>query len=181
MRFTGRVKRLSEITSDAKHPINLDSRHRFVHWRLQHLHEFQYHPGVDFMWAQVQQHYAVLKLTNTLRKIGSFSLVFRHRKAETLSPMMADLPKERLSFQKNTFHIDMCGLYWPAFRDSTSIEREAMGSPFHVLDNPSRTPRIRPLSRHQFVCHGNTQIRRTLRNAVRNLARQRYQFSRKRD
>ena len=104
MRSTGRVKRLSETTYDVKHPIILDGRHRLVHWLLQHLHDLHYHPGVDFMRAQVQQHYAVLKLTNILRKIESSCLVCRRRKAETLSLMMAErLPKQRLPFHKPPF------------------------------------------------------------------------------
>ena len=53
------------------------------------------------MRAQIQQHNAVLKLKNTLCKIKSSCLVCRRREAETLSPMMANLPKERLSFQKS--------------------------------------------------------------------------------
>ena len=93
MRSTG--LRLSEITYDVKHPIILDGRHRLVHLLLQHLHDLHYHPGADFMRAQVQQNYAFLKLRNTLREIESSCLVCRRRKAETLSPMMADLPKER--------------------------------------------------------------------------------------
>ena len=60
MRSIGRVKHLSEITYDVKHPIILEGRHRLVHLILQHLHELHYHPGVDFMRAQVQQRYAVL-------------------------------------------------------------------------------------------------------------------------
>ena len=75
MRSTGRVKRPSEITYDVKHPIILDGRHRLVHLLLQHLHDLHYHPGVDFMRAQLQRHYAVLKLRNTLRKIESSGLV----------------------------------------------------------------------------------------------------------
>ena len=115
MRSTGRVKRLSEITYDVKHPIILDGRHRLVDLLLQHLHEMHYHPGVDFMRAQVQQRYAVLKLRNTLRKIESSCLVCRRRKVETLSPMMADLPIERLSFQKPPFTMTGVDYFGPLF------------------------------------------------------------------
>ena len=52
------------------------------------------------MRAEVEQHSAVLKLRNTLRKIESSCLVCRRWKAETLSPMIAELPRERLSFHK---------------------------------------------------------------------------------
>ena len=63
MRSTGRVKRLTEITYDVKHPIIVDGRHRLVHlllyWLL--LHDLHYTPGVDVMRVQVQQHYAFTK------------------------------------------------------------------------------------------------------------------------
>ena len=61
----GRLKRLSEITYDVKHLIILDDRHRLV----QHLHEMHYHTGVDFMRAQVQQRYAVLKFRNIQQRL----------------------------------------------------------------------------------------------------------------
>ena len=63
------------------------------------MHELHYHPDVDFMRAQVQQHYVVLELRNTLRKIESSYLVCRLGEAETLPLMMADLPNERCSCQ----------------------------------------------------------------------------------
>ena len=112
---TGRIKRLSEITYDVKHPIILAGRHRLVHLLLQHLHDLHYYPGVDFMRAQVQQNYAVFKLRNTLRKIESHCLVCRRRKAETLSPLMADIPKERLFFQKPPFTMTGVDYFGPLF------------------------------------------------------------------
>ena len=115
MRSTGRVKRLSEITNNVKHPIILNSRHRLVHLLLQHLHDFHHHPGVDFMRAQVQQHYAVLKLRNTPRKIESCCLVCRRLNAEMISPMMADLPNELHSFQKPPFTMTGVGYFCPLF------------------------------------------------------------------
>ena len=107
MRPNGCVKCLSEITYDVNHPVILDGRPKLVHSLLQHLQEIHYHPlqCVDFMRAQVQQHNAVLKLRNTLCEIESSCLVCRRREAETLSPMMADLRKERLSFQKSIFTV----------------------------------------------------------------------------
>ena len=113
LQSTGRIKRLSEITHDVKHSIILDGRQRLVHLLLQHLHDLHYHPGVDFMRAQVQQNYAVLKLRNTLRKIESSCLVCRRRKAETLSPMISDLPQERLSFRKPPFTMTDVGYFGP--------------------------------------------------------------------
>ena len=116
MRSTSRVKRLSEILYDVKHLIIMDCRRRLVHLQLQHLHGLHYHPGVNFMRAsQVQRHDAVLKLRNFLRKIGNSCLGCRRRKAETLSPMMAELPKEQLLFQKPLFTMTGVNFFGPFF------------------------------------------------------------------
>ena len=147
MRFTGCVKRLSEITYDVKHPIILDGQQRPVHSLLQHLYELPYHPGVDFMRSQAQHHYAVIKLRNTLSKIESSSLVCRRRKIETLSHLMQTFRKSHF-VSKITFHNDKCEIFSPVFGNSTTIERKAMGFYVHVLDNPSRTSRRRSFSRH---------------------------------
>ena len=54
-------------------------------------------------------------MRNTLRKTESSCLVCRRKKAETLSPMMADLPKERLLFQKPPFKMTGVEYFGPLF------------------------------------------------------------------
>ena len=48
----------------------------------------------------MQQQFAIVKLRTALRTIVIRCVTYRKRRAETLSPMMADLPRERLAFKE---------------------------------------------------------------------------------
>jgi hypothetical protein len=99
MRASGRTKKLEVATFDAKHPVLLDGRHPLVRLLLEHLHRLHCHQGVDYLRALVQQKFAVIKLRTILRTIVSRCVTCRKRRAETLTPMMSDLPRERLAFK----------------------------------------------------------------------------------
>ena len=181
MRSTGRVKRLSEITYDVKHTIILDGRHRLVYLLLQHLHDLHYHPGVDLMRARVQQHYAVLKLRNTLRKIESSCPMCRRRKAETLSPMMSDLPKERRSLQKPPFTMTGVEYFGPLFKTVRRSSEKRWGFLFTCLTTRAVHLEVVPSLDTISCVMGILRFAARRGNAVRNLVRQRYEFRRERD
>ena len=115
LRSTGRTKRLDAIEFDTKHPIILDGLHPVVPLMLENLHKCHHHQGLDFMRSQVQQRFAVLRLRQMLRKVETECLVCRKRKAQTLTPMMADLPKERLAFQSPPFTMTGVDYFGPFF------------------------------------------------------------------
>ena len=103
LRAQGRTKNLEVANFDVKHPILLDSRHPAVRLFLEHLHEKHCHQGVEYLRALIQQKFAIVKLRTTLRTIQTRCVTCRKRKAETLTPIMADLPKERLAFAARPF------------------------------------------------------------------------------
>ena len=122
LRATGRTKLLEVAAFDVKHPILLDSRHPLVRLFLEHLHQKHCHQGVEYMRALIQQNFAIVKLRTALRSIQSKCVVCRKRKAETLSPMMADLPRERLAFGSPAFTntgLDYFGPFYVAVKRST--------------------------------------------------------------
>ena len=100
LRATGRTKQLDVSSFDAKHPVLLDSRHPVTRLFLEHLHRSHCHQGVDYLRALVQQQFAIVKLRTALRSIAQRCVTCRKRRAETISPMMADLPRERLAFKE---------------------------------------------------------------------------------
>ena len=61
------------------------------------------HQGVHYMRALVQQQFAIVMLRTALRSIVSKCVTCRKRRAETLNPIMSDLPRERLAFQEHPF------------------------------------------------------------------------------
>ena len=119
---SGRTRLLETATFDVKHPILLDARHPLVRLLLEHLHSQHCHQGVDYLRALVQQRFAVVKLRAVLRTIVSRCLTCRKRKAETLTPIMSDLPRERLAFKEPPFSnsgIDYFGPFFVSVKRST--------------------------------------------------------------
>ena len=122
LRCTGRTRRLNVSDFDAKHPIILDGRHPLVKLFVHHLHALYCHQGSDYVRAQLQQRFFILRIRSLLRSVKSDCFVCRKRKAETLAPMMADLPIERLGYRLRPFSncgVDYFGPFHVAVRRST--------------------------------------------------------------
>ena len=122
LRTSGRTKQLEVATFDVKHPILLDGRHPVVRLFLEHLHKEHCHQGVEYLRALIQQRFAIVKLRTVLRSIQSKCITCRKRRAETPSPMMADLPRERLAFGSPPFTntgVDYFGPFYVAVKRST--------------------------------------------------------------
>ena len=103
LRAKGRTKHLEVANFDVKHPILLDRRRPAVRLFLEYLHEKHCHQSVEYLRVLLQQKFAILTLRTTLRMIQTRCVTCRKRKAETLSPVMVDLPKERLVFASRPF------------------------------------------------------------------------------
>ena len=70
----------------------------------------------------MQQQFAIVKLRTALRSIVSKCVTCRKRRAETLNPVMSDLPPERLAFKERPFTntgIDYFGPSYVAVKRST--------------------------------------------------------------
>ena len=101
LRATGRTKKLDVSSFDAKHPTLLDSHHPVTRLFLENFHRTHCHQGVDNLRALVQQQFAIVKLKTALRTIVLRCVTCRRkRRAEFLSSMMADLPRERLALKE---------------------------------------------------------------------------------
>ena len=122
LRATGRTKKLDVSSFDAKHPISLDSHYPVTRLFLENLHRTHCHQGVDYLRALVQQQFAIVKHRAALRTIVLRCVICRKRRAETLSPMMADLPRERLAFKEPPFSntgVDYFGPFYVSVKRST--------------------------------------------------------------
>ena len=122
IRASGRTKQLERVVFDVKHPILLDGRHPLVRMFLERQHEKHCHQGVEYMRALIQQKFAIVKLRAVLRSIQAKCVTCRKRRVETPSPMMADLPRERLAFGSPPFTntgVDYFGPYYVAVKRST--------------------------------------------------------------
>ena len=88
---------------------------------LENLHKCHHYQGFDYMRSRKQQRFAVLRLRQKLRKVEAERLVCRKRKAQTLTAMLADLPKERLAFQSPPFTMTGVDYFDPFFCQSSTF------------------------------------------------------------
>ena len=105
-----------------KHPILLDARHPLVRLLLEHTHLQHCHQGVNYLRALIQQRLAVVKLPATLKTKVSRCVTCRKRRAKTVTPVMADLLRERLAFKEPPFSntgVDYFGHFFVKIRRST--------------------------------------------------------------
>ena len=112
IRSTSRLKRLVEADYDLKHPIILDSRHPAVKWFLLKEH---HHEGAEFLRAFIQRRFAIIRLRPALRSIKHNCILCRQRSADTVKPMMADLPVECLSYGNPRFSISGIDYFGPFY------------------------------------------------------------------
>ena len=116
IRSTGRIQRLSATAFETRHPIILDSRHRLIRLFLRFYHIKHEHQSVDYLRSVIHQQFVVLRLRSALRAIETHCVCCRKRKAKTVTPMMSDLPAERLGYRQPPF--SNCGVdYFGPFVD----------------------------------------------------------------
>ena len=122
LRSQSRLRRLSDVGYDTKHPVVLDGKHPFVKLMLIHLHQMYHHLGFDYVRAQVGHKYIILKIRSILRTIRYQCIPCRKREAVIVNPMMADLPKERLGYLEPPFSncgVDYFGPFFVSIRRSS--------------------------------------------------------------
>ena len=115
MRCTGRLRNLSEVPFETRHPVILDGRHPFVRLLLTHIHWSNHHFGVEYLRSVVQEKFAVVRLRPVLRSIRSNCVVCRKHRANPPTPMMSDLPKERLGLGKRPFTYTSVDYFGPFY------------------------------------------------------------------
>ena len=122
LRSQSRLRRLGIADYDAKHPVILDSKHPLVKLMLQCYHKRFHHMGPDYIRAQVNCKYIALGARSVLRSIAQRCVVCRKRDSSVISPLMADLPKERLGYMQPPFAncgVDYFGPFFVTVRRST--------------------------------------------------------------
>ena len=99
LRAFRRRKQLDIASFDMKHSFLLDNRHPLIRLFLENFHSNQCHQDVEYLRALNQQECATVKLRPNLRSFVSRCIACRKCNAETLAPMMSNLPRERLSYK----------------------------------------------------------------------------------
>ena len=122
IRSTGRIRRLVEIEYDTKHPIILDGRHSLVKLFVSDIYYRYQHQFLDYLRAVIHLEFAILNLRSLLKSIEVHCLICRKRRAKTVTPMMAELPVERLGYRQPPFTncgVDYFGPFYVSIRRSS--------------------------------------------------------------
>ena len=91
IRAKGRIGKIGQLDFDAKHPILLHLKHHAVELFLRNEHKNNQHEGTEHVRNIVQKN-----MWNTLRSIKNKCVTCRKGRAQTIAPVMADLPEGRL-------------------------------------------------------------------------------------
>ena len=105
---TSRIQRLSATAFETRHPIILDSRHRLIRLFLRFYHMKHKYQSVHYLRSVIHQQFVVLRLRSAKRAIETHCVCCGKRKAKTATPMMSDLPAERLGYRQPPLSI--CGV-----------------------------------------------------------------------
>ena len=122
IRSTGQIRRLVETEYDTKHPIIHDGRHTLVKLFVSDIHYRYQHQFLDYLRAVIHLEFAILNLRSLLMSIEVHCLICRKRKAKTVTPMMAELPVERLGYRQPPFKncgVDYFGPFYVSTRRSS--------------------------------------------------------------
>ena len=95
IRAKGRIGK-SQLDFNAKHPILLHWKYRAVELFLRNEHKDNQHEGTEHVRNIVQQKMWILGIRNALRSIKNKCVTCRKGRAQTIAPVMAGLPEERL-------------------------------------------------------------------------------------
>ena len=98
---------------NAKHPILLHRKHHAVELFLRNEHKDNQYEGTEHVRNIVQQRMWLLGIRNALRSIKNKCVTCRKGRAQTITPVIADLPKERLdaSTALTNVRVDYFGLF----------------------------------------------------------------------
>ena len=95
VRAKGRIGK-SQLDFNAKHPILLNWKHHAVELLLRNEHKDNQHEDPEHVRNIVQQKMWILSIRNALISIEDKCVTHRNGRVQTIAPVMADLPEERL-------------------------------------------------------------------------------------
>ena len=112
IRAKGKISK-SQLGFNAKLPILLHWKHHAVELFLRYEHQDNQHEGTEHVRNIVQQNMWILGIPNALRSIKNKCFTCRKGRAQTIAPVMFDLPEERLdaSTDFTNVGVDYFGLF----------------------------------------------------------------------
>ncbi|XP_045774363.1 uncharacterized protein LOC123873546 [Maniola jurtina] len=107
IRVGGRIGNSNEFDYNKRHPILLNSKHRFTILLLRHEHKRLLHAAPQALLYEVRQQWWPVGGRNLARQVVHECILCKRLKGDTLHPLMGNLPKERVT---PTYPFLYCGV-----------------------------------------------------------------------
>ncbi|XP_022079226.1 uncharacterized protein LOC110973069 [Acanthaster planci] len=104
IRVGGRLRRATELDSNAKHPIVLDPKHPVTCLLIQEADCRLGHGGADMVLADLRRRFWIIRGRQSIRSLQSRCEGCIRRRGKPSIPKMADLPPSRLRIGKPAFY-----------------------------------------------------------------------------
>jgi len=103
LRVGGRIHNANRIAEYARHPIFLDSSHRFTKLLVEDYHRIYGHQGKKTVANELRQKYWILGVTGAVKRAWRDCKVCQLRRIQPVVPEMGNLPEVRLSSRVRPF------------------------------------------------------------------------------
>ena len=113
IRAKGRIGK-NILSFETKHPILSHWKHHVVELFLRNEHTNSHHAGTEHVRNIVQQKFWILGIRNALRSIRNKCIRCRKGRAQTMTPLMAELPTERLDASTAFANVGV-DYFWPIY------------------------------------------------------------------
>jgi len=100
MRVDGRLTKSTELKTETKYPIILDSHHQFTRLLMHHFHIQANHNGMETVANNIRQKWWIPQLRIALRGIWNRCQYCKIRRSSPVHPKMGDLPAARVNHVK---------------------------------------------------------------------------------
>lgn len=104
IRVGGRLRRISDLTSDAIHPIVHDPHHSLTSLIIQEHDDKLHHPGLERDFSEIRRHYWVLRGREVVCRYQRTCTECRKWRGRPNPPKMADIPSARQRIVKPAFY-----------------------------------------------------------------------------
>ncbi|GBP90980.1 hypothetical protein EVAR_90629_1 [Eumeta japonica] len=143
LRVGGRLRRSPTLSFDEKHPIILDGRDHAVRLLVEHYHRRAGHANHEAVVNIIRERFWITRLRPTVKKVANACRLCRVRRAQPVTPKMADLP-EGASPSSKAIYAHRGGLLRATGGDRRATSREEVGGVIHVSDDALSIWRLRP-------------------------------------
>ncbi|XP_045501378.1 uncharacterized protein LOC123698678 [Colias croceus] len=141
IRVGGRLSNANDFDYNKKHPVLLSGKHRFSRLLCEYEHKRLLHAGPQLLVYSMRERWWILRARDLAKQVVHNCIVCKRMKGRTLTPLMGNLPSERL---EQNFPFMNCGVDY--------------AGPLLILDRKGRGAKLIKSYICLFVCFSTRAI-----------------------